>query len=217
MPAHFHADNWGGYLAAFRHHFQILGSTDPDRFPTSYATDAFTSVGHWVPYTVPDVWTHFSCHLHGAEKLKWNSVEGQVDLKFRYNFVEKRGEVKIVREMRQRCPRLLHEMESHPWQYPRLGHGEAGWVMRRLARRIERKYYGEWEPAERSGCRWSKRKNTRRHEKGDCEACQLGRCPWVRNMNTSGHHWRKGEDGYNIYNLERIEWVLLDENEHAFH
>jgi hypothetical protein len=32
-------------------------------------------------------------------------------------------------------------MEEHPWQYPRLDKGEAWWVMKKLANRIERDYY----------------------------------------------------------------------------
>ena len=47
----------------------------------------------------------------------------------------------IAQEMRQRCPRLWLEMEEHPWQYPRLDKGEAWWVMKKLASRIERDYY----------------------------------------------------------------------------
>ena len=118
-----------------------------------------------------------------------------------------------MREMRQRCPQLWLEMTTHPWQYPSVGQNGARRVMRRLASRIEGMFYGE--PSEESGYKCLKKQDRRKHKMEDCEACQLDRCPRVRNR--SDPHKRKGRDGYNIFNLERIEWVLLDENDHAFH
>eukprot|EP00092_Neocalanus_flemingeri_P031144 GFUD01033831.1.p1 GENE.GFUD01033831.1~~GFUD01033831.1.p1 ORF type:complete len:217 (-),score=54.11 GFUD01033831.1:61-711(-) len=212
----FHGDNWDGYLTAFREHFQMFSSTDPDRFPT----DARTGEGYWLPCTVPNVSAQFSCHLHGEQGGEWSSSEGQVDLQFRYNFGEKRGEVQIVREMRQRCPRLWLEMSRHPWQYPRLGQGELWWVMRKLASRIQWGFYGEDTGYKDTGYKdtgykGGKREESLKHAVEDCEACQLSRCPWVRNMPHSNK--KRGRDGYDIFNLERVEWVLLDENDHAFY
>ena len=138
----------------------------------------------------------------------------------------------IAQEMRQRCPRLWLEMGDHPWQYPRLEKGEARWVMKKVAKIIERDFYPSETNTSFKETNWLepnkslKKTNWLEPNKGlkktiwhenaceECEACQLARCPWVRRMPQPNR--RRGRDGYNINNLENIEWVLLDENEHVF-
>ena len=46
------------------------------------------------------------------------------------------------------------------------------------------------------------------HDADGCEACELWRCPWVRCRPYS--HRGRGREGYNVFSLQRIQWVLLN-------
>ena len=161
----------------------------------------------------------------------WTSREVQVDLKvktseyahaggtnnwtfqFRYNFTKKRGEVKVGQEFRQRCSQLWRNGNTHPWQYPRLDDGQAGWIMRKLVNKIKGTFYKDERT---SGHRPVDRGFTTslEHHRDDCEACSLGRCP--RNKVRADPNMRKGRERNNVDNLEHIVWVMLDENDHVY-
>ena len=130
----------------------------------------------------------------------------------------RRGEVKIAQELRQRCPKLWLEMQSHPWQYPRISQGQANLAMERLSRYIGKNFYGE------KCCEFdvhsylNKIKSIRvenDHEKDECEACQLYRCPRI--WKTLKLNDCQDQDGYNYQNIQTFPWVLLDEHNHTFH
>ena len=74
--------------------------------------------------------------------------------------------------------------------------GEAQWIMKKLANRIERDYY-------------QSQSNTSFKETNWYLTGTL-----LRSMPQPNR--RRGMDGYNVYNLQSIEWVLLDENGHVF-
>ena len=133
---------------------------------------------------------------------------------FRYNFSSNRGEVKIDREFRQRCSQSLAAPVVHPWQFPLLEEGQAGWMMKKLSYKIKKRYYDDWVPGPRTQIinPW---RAERQHHREDCEACSLSRCPYHRTREDP--NMRKGRQGNNMNNLEQIKWVLLDENDHAFH
>ena len=97
------------------------------------------------------------------------------------------------------------------WQYPRMAEGEALWIMKKLANQIEKDFYGELPETNKSI------KETYWHENecAECEACLLVRCPRLRRKPQPNRI--RGRDGYNVNNLQNIDWVLLDENGHVFH
>ena len=132
-------------------------------------------------------------------------------IKFRYNFSLKRGEVKVVREFRQRCSQLQSSPVVHPWQYPLLDEGQAGWIMKKLAFKIKMSYYEERFPAPKIT---HKNFTGLEHHRDDCEACSLGRCP--RNRWRVDPNMRRGREDSNVSNLEHVKWVILDENDHVF-
>lgn len=117
----------------------------------------------------------------------------------------------MVREFRQRCSQLWSAPDIHPWHYPLLDDGQAGWIMKKLVYKIKKTYYEEKSPSPRhtfnnfAGME---------HHRDDCEACSLGRCP--RNRVREDSNMRKGREGNNKNNLEHINWVILDENDHVF-
>ena len=86
--------------------------------------------------------------------------------------------------------------------------------MKKLCFKIKKRYYDDWVPGPRTHF-ISPRHTERQHHREDCEACSLGRCPyyWIR----EDPNMRKGRQGNNINNLELIQWVFLDENDHVFH
>ena len=49
------------------------------------------------------------------------------------------------------------------------------------------------------------------HHRGDCEACEVMRCPKPRYLPC-----RLGRTGNNMDNVRYLDWVLFDENDHAF-
>merc|ERR1712154_541335 len=146
MGALFNSDNWEAYLKGFRSHFSELYATDPDRFPK----DRRSGNGSWESYTVIMIDGKFQCCLGDCARV-WTSKQIQVDLKFRYNFAECRGEVKISREWRQRCS----QADAHPphfvplYVFPRLtDSGGADFAMKKVRNIIRRLYYYEEDEEE---------------------------------------------------------------------
>jgi hypothetical protein len=109
----------------------------------------------------------------------------------------------------------LRDQIIHPWQYPLLDEGQAGWIMKKLVYKIKKTYYEERSdyvgPRQAFG-----RFNPMGldHQRDDCEACSLGRCP--RFKMEADSNMRKGRQGNNQNNLEHIVWVLIDENNHVY-
>ena len=117
--------------------------------PMNYI-DSIDANGFWEGYTVNSVHGRFYCDIENCDN-NWRSVQIQVDMKafwkvlwflfnetfkFRFNFHENRGEVKIEREWRQKCS--LEENHSgdngaSEYFYPDLVEEEgARWVMKSL-------------------------------------------------------------------------------------
>ena len=120
--------------------------------------------------------------------------------------------MKVAREFRQRCSQLWTDDTIHPWQYPLLDDGQAGWIMRKLVTKIKGMYYEERTPGYRPAFRGF---TSLEHHRDDCEACTLGRCP--RNRMREDSNMRRGREGNNVNNLEHIVWVMMDENDHLYH
>jgi len=215
-------ENWENYLKSFRANFTALNSTDPSRFPT----DARDGNGFWQTQFLTNIWGDFSCSRTGDEEgekcqNRWASKQVLVELKFRYNQVERRGEVVVWREMRQRCSRHRRPVGvagdlGQGWSWPQLSKETTDWIMYKLVGRISRMYYEEVTARSRNssgrGLYWAPHELD--HHYSDCEACIMGSCG--RRGKEDRHHLRKGRDYSQIGQLEHIKWVLLDENNHAF-
>ena len=117
--------------------------------------------GFWVPYKCHSVWGHFECPVDPC--CSWKSHDVQVDilvrdhstpfqsliiypLQLRFNFKLQRGEVKIDREYRQRCP-----AHGGPLVHPIVGaKSGAKWVMQRVMRFIRARFYTDRESSSRT-------------------------------------------------------------------
>jgi len=215
-------ENWDNYLESFRANFTALNSTDPSRFPT----DDRDGNGFWQTQFLTNIWGEFSCSRTGDEdgvecQNRWASKQVLVELKFRYNQAERRGEVVVSREMRQRCSQHRRRVGvagdlGQGWSWPQLSKETTDWIMYKLVGRIRRVYYEEGTAKSRNssgrGQYWLPREPD--HHYSDCEACIMGSCG--RRGKEDRHHLRKGRDFSQTGQLEHIKWVLLDENNHAF-
>lgn len=126
-------NNWCGYKDGFNKSFQHLEEelVDPSRFPR----DSRDENGFWVLFKVFKVHGYFQCSVDPS--CSWQSQDIQVDVLIRYNFKQKRGEMKIDREFRQRCG--LHGGDL---VYPQIGNtGGAKWVMMKTMNYIRKRFY----------------------------------------------------------------------------
>lgn len=208
-------ENTGNYISAFRRQFPFLLSTDPTLFPQ----DPKHGAGLWVTFPVDFIYTSYECSSH-EKRVVWGSVQGHVDLAYRYNFPLRRGEVRVVWEFGQRCSTAC------PWQKPRIDLSVAGWVLNKLCHHLRRNYYpASLTPSSGSTCSghslaggsawgsaWGRRQLAnqvvRDHATTNCEVCSYSwQCPRRRQC-----HVQPGEG---TGQLEFIDWTFLDENDHV--
>jgi len=127
------SNNWCGYKDGFNKNFKNMEDklVDPSRFPRDSRDDN----GFWVLFKVFKVYGYFQCSVD--RKCSWQSSDVQVDVLIRYNFKQKRGEIKIDREFRQRC--AIH---GGAFVYPQIGDsGGGGWVMFKTMQYIRKRFY----------------------------------------------------------------------------
>jgi len=221
--------NWDDYFYGFCESFKYIEEdlTDPDRFPK----DKRDKGGFWLPFRVYAVHGFFQCPVDS--NCNWRSRDIQVDVLFRYNFAQKRGEVKIDREYLQRCGVHGGDMVR-----PLVGEvGGGSYVMAKTMGYIRRRFYDTTEDPRRrirnvssgSSCRTSSSsgdgsevvssgrssvplyKPVADHLQRNCEACMLGRCPRpTRTFLPDRQHFIAGHECNNPRNMDFIHWALLD-------
>lgn len=129
------SNNWCGYKDGFNKSFKNMEDAlvDPSRFPRDSRDDN----GFWVLFKVFKVYGYFQCSVDS--RCSWQSRDVQVDVLIRYNFKQKRGEIKIDREFRQRCT-----IPGGDFVYPQIGDtGGAQWVMFKTMQFIRNRFYGD--------------------------------------------------------------------------
>ena len=109
-----------------------------------------------------------------------------------------------------------------PGQYlfPLLGEtGGADRVMEKLKKKIEEIYYYKEHSAEENSAGENNAGRRPRlllvvppdHRRENCEACEAWRCPKPRLVRP-----RLGRTSFNETNIQYLDWVLFDENNHPF-